>query len=739
MVCGMHSTRHCAVWRSKMETVLEVKNLKVSFRTSGGTLKAVRGISFDLERGRTMAIVGESGSGKSVTSKAILGILAGNSIVEGGEILYDGRDLLKISEEEMCRIRGDRISMIFQDPLSSLNPIVKIGRQITEAMLLKNDGNRKSAKNDFNTTLEALRDCIIAAVGESGREKVTAMIRTFDDFNIEAIRLENSYNTALDAASGMVSDIEGFLFLASRGQKIDVRGILGEFASNMKKIRDPFLTHGFDGEITALAAEIQNAKSGYKPEKDENGMEILPGAIAALLEKVREVLSTLTRKPRPDFFRIGYCKLKNPGRDLLGIPVEELNQICLEYLDKDFMLEFISLMMQGVEYSAKTAAKKKKAMIPLLKEARNYYAHAQYDRAAALKKAKELSDGVIDSIDRLKTGKDSVIYTFPTTLSGAIDRYFNAVVKNPREEARFARQSARRDAMIARGKNVDWKVVPKTVYNLDELKEEIITAIDRLTARLEENIAESEQLDCHARSIGLVDYFKEKASQVVYTVTGRMAKERAIQLMEEVGIPDPRIRYDQYPFEFSGGMRQRIVIAIALAANPDILICDEPTTALDVTIQAQILELISKLKAERNLSVIFITHDLGVVANIADDIAVMYAGKIVEYGTADDIFYDPRHPYTWALLASMPDLDTTEKLDAIPGTPPNMIYPPKGDAFAERNKYAMKIDFEQHPPEFRVSDTHWAATWLLHPDAPKTEMPGIITERIERMKKAGGG
>ena len=186
-------------------------------------------------------------------------------------------------------------------------------------------------------------------------------------------------------------------------------------------------------------------------------------------------------------------------------------------------------------------------------------------------------------------------------------------------------------------------------------------------------------------------------------------------------------------------MRQRIVIAIALSADPDILICDEPTTALDVTIQAQILELINKLKEERHLSVIFITHDLGVVANMADDIAVMYAGKIVEYGTADDIFYDPRHPYTWALLSSMPDLDTKEKLDAIPGTPPNMIYPPEGDAFAARNKYAMKIDFEKQPPMFEVSPTHKAATWLLHPDAPKVEMPKIIVDRIQRMKEKNGG
>lgn len=213
------------------------------------------------------------------------------------------------------------------------------------------------------------------------------------------------------------------------------------------------------------------------------------------------------------------------------------------------------------------------------------------------------------------------------------------------------------------------------------------------------------------------------------------AKKRAIELMAAVGIPNPELRYEQYPFQFSGGMRQRVVIAIALASNPEILICDEPTTALDVTIQSKILDLINDIKKERNLSIIFITHDLGVVANMADRVAVMYAGQIVEYGTAKDIFYEPAHPYTWSLLSAMPDLNTYETLFSIPGAPPNMLIPPKGDAFAARNKWALELDFEQQPPYFRISDTHYAATWLLHPDAPKVEMPEILKNRIKRMKE----
>ena len=215
----------------------------------------------------------------------------------------------------------------------------------------------------------------------------------------------------------------------------------------------------------------------------------------------------------------------------------------------------------------------------------------------------------------------------------------------------------------------------------------------------------------------------------------REAKAKALELMRAVGIPEPEKRFRQYPFQFSGGMRQRIVIAIALACDPEILICDEPTTALDVTIQAQILELINDIKRQKNLSVIFITHDLGVVANVADRVAVMYAGRIVERATSEELFYDPRSPYTWALLSSMPDLDTKEALFSIPGTPPNMLYPPPGDAFHERNQYALKIDRRLQPPEFRVSDTHSAATWLLDERAPQVDMPASLRARIDRMKE----
>ena len=338
------------------DTILKVDDLRISFKVYGGMVRAVRGVSFDLKRGETVAIVGESGSGKSVSIKAIMGILPGNAIIESGSIQYGGMDLTKVTEDDFHKIRGKRIGLIFQDPLSALNPIMKIGKQITEVLHLTKNLNREDAKN------------------------------------------------------------------------------------------------------------------------------------------------------------------------------------------------------------------------------------------------------------------------------------------------------------------------------------------------------------------------------------------QALGLMRAVGIPEAERRFNQYPFQFSGGMRQRIVIAIALAGDPEILICDEPTTALDVTVQAKILELINKIKEARHLSVIFITHDLGVVANMADRVNVMYAGKIVECGTSEEVFFQPAHPYTWALLSSMPDLQTKERLMAIPGTPPNMIFPPKGDAFAARNRYAMKIDFEREPPYFQLSPTHRAATWLLHPKAPKVPLPDVLQARIDRMK-----
>ncbi len=219
---------------------------------------------------------------------------------------------------------------------------------------------------------------------------------------------------------------------------------------------------------------------------------------------------------------------------------------------------------------------------------------------------------------------------------------------------------------------------------------------------------------------------------------GEEAKKEALEMLKKVGIPDPERRYNQYPHEFSGGMRQRVVIAIAVACRPQILICDEPTTALDVTIQAQILDLIRNLQSELHMTVIYITHDLGVVANVADRVAVMYAGQIIEFGLVNEIFYDAWHPYTWALLSALPQLGVKgEELPSIEGTPPNLFNTIQGDAFAPRNKQALAIDFVKEPPFFSISETHQAKTWYLDPRAPKIEQPEAIRRLREKMRARG--
>jgi oligopeptide transport system ATP-binding protein len=570
------------------EKILQVNNLTVSFKTDNGIVKAVRGVSFDLEKGETLCIVGESGSGKSVTSKAIMGILAKNAIVEDGTITYRGENLLEISEEEYVAIRGHKIGMIFQDPLSSLNPIVRIGKQITEATLINNNKLKKMFEELVSNEYMEYKN-----IYSSANARITKL------------------NNKLDA----------------------------EIASLKKQIKeDPSKKADLNAQIKSLKEENKKEVKSIKDEMNKKGKEAkikLNAASKVAKEKVNEYHKQVNDQYKNDVDEVN----KNYEND-----VALINEKFANYNPQE-------------ELSASNAK---------LEEAN---------------KRLEEKQATLNSIDKLETEKYKA---------------YQDEIASIKEEI----------------KNIN-----KEISDINNAKDIVLKeALNTKKTKLKEA--------------------KEKHTDAL-KITKKEAKRRALEIMKEVGIPQPDKRYKQYPFELSGGMRQRIVIAIALTADPEVLICDEPTTALDVTIQAQILELINKLKRERNLSCIFITHDLGVVANMADRVAVMYAGKIVEYGKVDEIFYDPRHPYTWALLSSIPDVDSNEKLDAIQGTPPNMIYPPKGDAFAARNKYAMEIDFKYQPPFFKVTDTHYAATWLLHPDAPKVEKPKIVTERINKALKVG--
>ena len=550
--------------------ILSVKNLRVSFWTNNGTVKAVRGVSFDLYRGRTLAIVGESGSGKSQTSRAIMGILAPNKIIEEGEILYDGRDILRLKEEELTKIRGSKIAMIFQDPMSSLNPIMKVGKQITEAMMLKKKSTIKENK-----------------------KRATLLEKTLLKYD---------------------PSVKENVLKVRKGEEVDSSLLLD-----------------------AATKAVEHNESSIKE--------------AAV--KLKEKLSSLLEKT--DIF-------------------------------------------------------KEASSFPLL--------HKELHEIESLVKPVE---------NHLDDKKDDLVFTFVIALEYYLSEYKKSLARE-KEEAK------------KKEKHLDTNSVKERAWASEiDISKEAVQArakayVESFLKHLEEDYI-TKEVDVNEKAKKLLESYAHSSKEALLKISKKQLKEKAIELLGEVGIKDPEKRIKQYPFEFSGGMRQRIVIAIALSSDPEILICDEPTTALDVTIQAQILDMINDLKEKRHLSVIFITHNLGVVANMADDIAIMYAGKIVEKGTADDIFYHPAHPYTWALLSSMPDLETKDRLDSIPGTPPNMILPPKGDAFAARNKYAMQIDFEEEPPFFDISPTHKAASWLLDPRAPKVNPPKGVSDRIKRFAK----
>ena len=704
------------------EKKLQVKDLTISFRTVNGKLQAVRDISFDLYKGETLAIVGESGSGKSATSKCILGISAANTIVEGGEILYDGKDLLKISEEDFHAIRGDKIAMVFQDPLSSLNPIMRVGKQLTEAQLLKNKASRRECKKKLNDGMKHLNTAMVAA----GCDVPGDLFSTFRAIIKEQAKYEGPYDSAYTNATAALKACDDMLLAIDKEALTDPKGDAKELKNYFDGAIDYFVVRDGASFKPMLSRMTAAAKS-----KDF-------AALKATVTEIRSVLQNALNQEKPDFFALG-CYIVLDKKALNNEDSKELNRITASSANGQFMMKFLKNTCAAMRYSAEQSKAAMVAALPRLAEAEKIFSGEMPSEGESKKLATEVANLVEGAIDPLETVKDSSAYTFRVSLNSALETYFKGISSNAAEEKRFASQTAKYEAAVARGKTPNGKVAPLSLVDLEIAQESIIHILQGIQEQFRARINVVSGYEYESRGKRYIEWLRKTAMGEIHKITRSMAKDTAIRIMEQVGISEARKRFRQYPFEFSGGMRQRIVIAIALTADPDILICDEPTTALDVTIQAQILELINKLKRERNLSVIFITHDLGVVANMADRIAVMYAGKIVEYGTAEDVFYHPAHPYTWALLASIPDLDSKgAKLEAIPGTPPNMIYPPVGDAFAARNKYALQIDFEQQPPMFQISDTHFAATWLQHPNAPKMEMPEIVKERIARMSKVGG-
>lgn len=728
------------------EKILEVNNLTISFSTDNGLVRAVRGVSFDLAAGETLCIVGESGSGKSVTSKAIMGILSSNAIVDDGTIMYRGENLLEISEEEFHKIRGNRIGMIFQDPLSSLNPIVRIGKQITEAMLINSNKLKQMYEQLIEKELIAYKNCIARKnirikkendTYDSEAKRIKELVKGPNKYERQAIDIKEEIQKIIDECNSKIDDVVKFYEAKLVDIELEIKAIKEEALAKITLNKEL---------INEIKLEIKDLSSKDRKIIDEKKVKIkkLLKENKAITKKIKPDTLKARKNRKPEIDEINHeMNLKinelkksiEPELKPLEKKIQELIQKgknSREEIAKENKELLASLKIKNEQRKANISKiiEEANSQLPKLKE---NLAKAKANAKVKVKEYKAECDAVHDAnlkvlIEKLNSIKSSELEAYKATIEknkATLKEFKNKIkLAKPEYEAKLE------EFRINKSVEYNGKTFTSS-YDLENEYKYVLYTLNGQYLELEKTLNEEAN-----KSKSKLDEIEAEISAEneryinQLKLTKNEAKKRALKIMEEVGIPLPEKRFKQYPFEFSGGMRQRIVIAIALTAAPEIIICDEPTTALDVTIQAQILELIKKIQKERNIACIFITHDLGVVANMADRVAVMYAGKIVEYGNSDEIFFEPKHPYTWALLSSIPDIDSKERLEAIPGTPPNMIYPPKGDAFALRSKYAMKIDFEHEPPFFKVSDTHYAATWLLHEDAPKVEMPKIVSERI---------
>lgn len=522
-------------------SLLQVNNLRISFKTNGGILKAVRGVSFSLDKQEVVALVGESGSGKSVTCKAIMQLLDNNAYLEEGEILFHNKNVLRLKEKDLNALRGSQIACVYQDSQSTLNPLMQVGKQVEEAIKKKETKTRKKAKEyllQYKRVLKYLsnneKDYVYKLNEKKEINRLIDLVKEFD-FN----------------------DVETFSY-----------------------------------EKTCLT-----------------------------IKKINKQIKKLVKNPLYNF------------NELL-LYQNQFNNFILNY---------------------KKAIEEENEQNKLFAK---YNVYSYYDL--------------------------------------------------PLNE---------------RAQNKEKIILPIDVYH--KMKKEVIDCLSYLE-----------------KGIEVFNFSYEEEKRNLDLLNKKMTKseihQKVVSIFKEVGITSPEERYYLHPFELSGGLRQRVMISIALASDPEILICDEPTTALDATIQKQIIDLLKKLKRERNLSIIFISHDLGVVANIADKVFIMYVGKIVEKGTVYDIFYDPRHPYTWALLGSVPTLQTEGELSYIKGNVPNMLIPARGDNFAQRNIYSLKQDYLSFPKMVKISSSHSVASFLCYEEANEVNKPLQIKNRLKHYVEFDG-
>ena len=700
--------------------LLKVKHVDVKFHVRGRVLNAIRDANLEIKDGETLAIVGESGSGKSVLTKTFAGMLDSNGFISHGNVyFYD--DELSYTETKLTP-RNLRARNYFYKKLC--------------------EDTYSAAAGDIFLQIEKLQ-AEMKAASTLSKEKEEEYEKRLKDLSDDRNDLRNEravHNPLVKADKEIIRSLNQKIIQ----NKKDVKALEKERKEAYKQAKSNFKTHPdlkarYEKELAELNAKRNEiiAKAKEKPLTEEQKR--------IAMEVANEIVLSTGRYPLRLFFSYAWKILKgfelayNRNRDLstekqrrrvfepIVFRVEyreetekETNSMKI-LLDEDFIPLLKNEKIDAEILHNETLIDQARALHPFL---RKHYVKVLskvskengYTNKVDEENVEALADLILLRIGRF----DSTL--FAMNEGGKILKWLKGVFASKKTKIDSSAYPSKMAKTLIGYAYIDCAKV-RYLKDWEKIRGCKIATV------FQDPMTSLNPILTIGKQIMMVIQKHQKVSKFE-------AKRQAIEMMGKVGIPDPEKRFDDYPFQYSGGMRQRIVIAIALSCQPKILICDEPTTALDVTIQAQIIRLIKKLSKDLGFTTIYITHDLGVVANVADRVAVLYGGQIVELGTVEDIFYEPAHPYTWALLSSLPQLGQRgEELFSIAGTPPSLYNKIVGDAFAPRNQYAMAIDFVKEPPMFEINDHHWAKTWLLDPRSPKVEKPEVIKDLHEKMVK----
>ena len=719
----------------KKKEILNIRHLDVKFNVRSRILNAIRDITLSVYEGETLAIVGESGSGKSVLTKTFAGMLDDNGFISHGRIIFKQDDLSRI-EIPLDKSNKKLLSSVQKrlDEYSYLefgaqeyNELTKLEKYYKTSMVLSSE-----EQEEYEKRLKNLNDDLI----DNKNKLSTLSTRTEEE--------KASYNKLKEEIKLLEDELDSFI--KEHEEKVKVKK--KAFLNDKNKVEE--FKKKKENLIKTREKKISDAKKEPLPEEIKKRNHELAAETVLSISRYPIHLKVLYKKR----LLKGFKQSMSEGRDLFtdkrrnrvfdkvsfrveyrGNKTEEGNEVkkiieekFVKALKQDVVddpaLENSTLLSQAVSLHPHLRKSIIKKLRKIMKNDNHNYklitnrmdSYFEYRNLFDLKwedNVKRIADMIMLFISRYD------LYYSCKRASDLIIKWIKKVYDSNMKD--FSCDYKSKPITYLKGfALID---CAKVRYTKDWQK---IRGCQIATV-FQDPMTSLNPIIPIGRQIVMVIQKHQKCSQAE-------ARARAIKMMEKVGIPDPEKRFNDYPFQYSGGMRQRIVIAIALSCQPKILICDEPTTALDVTIQAQIIRLIKKLSKDLGFTTVFITHDLGVVANVADRVAVLYGGQIVELGTVEDIFYDPKHPYTWALLSSLPQLSEAGKeLFSISGTPPSLYNKIVGDSFAPRNEYALAIDFVKEPPMFEVNSHHFAKTWLLDPRSPKIEKPQAIENLHQKM------